>query len=71
MFSIETAIIDEIVRYNKVDCPFILSANFSEDIKEKVNKNLKTFIIYLLFGDYTENLFLQLNFPFTNFKFLI
>lgn len=41
MFSIETAIIDEIVRYNKVDCPFILSANFSEDIKEKVNKNFK------------------------------
>lgn len=41
MFSIETAIIDEIVRYNKVDCPFILSTNFSEDIKEKVNKNFK------------------------------
>lgn len=41
MFSVETAIVDEIVRYNKVDCPFILSANFPEDIKEKVNKNFK------------------------------
>ena len=39
MFSIETAIIDEIVRYNKVDCPFTLSANFQESVKEKVNKN--------------------------------
>lgn len=41
MFSVETAIVDEIVKYNKVDCPFILSSNFSESVKEKVNKDFK------------------------------
>ena len=41
MFSIETAIIDEIVRYNKVDCPFILSANYQEGVKEKVARNFE------------------------------
>ena len=41
MFSVETAIIDEIVRYNKVDCPFTLSANFQESVKEKVNQNFR------------------------------
>ena len=41
MFSVETAIVDEIVRYNKVDCPFVLTSNFPEDVKEKVNKNFK------------------------------
>ena len=41
MFSVETAIVDEIVRYNKVDCPFVLSSNFSESVKEKVDKNFK------------------------------
>lgn len=41
MFSIETAIVDEIVKYNKVDCPFILSENFSESVKEKVSQNFK------------------------------
>lgn len=41
MFSVETAIVDEIVRYNKVDCPFVLSANFTESLKEKVDKNFK------------------------------
>lgn len=41
MFSVETAIVDEIVRYNKVDCPFVLSSNFSESVKEKVDKNFR------------------------------
>ena len=41
MFSIETAIVDEIVRYNKVDCPFILSANSQETVKERVARNFK------------------------------
>ena len=41
MFSVETAIVDEIVKYNKVDCPFVLSSNFSESVKEKVDKNFK------------------------------
>lgn len=41
MFSVETAIVDEIVRYNKVDCPFILSANHQDPLKVIVDRNFK------------------------------
>lgn len=41
MFSIETAIADEIVKYNKVDCPFVFSLNPPKNIKEKVAQNFR------------------------------
>ena len=41
MFSIETAIVDEIVRYNKVDCPFTLSSDTKEALKVTVDRSFK------------------------------
>ena len=41
MFSIETAIIDEIVRYNKIDCPFTLAGYTKEALKVAVDRNFK------------------------------
>lgn len=41
MFSIETAIVDEIVRYNKVDCPFVLSSSTKESLKTEVDRNFR------------------------------
>lgn len=41
MFSVETAIVDEIVRYNKVDCPFTLSSYTKEALKVAVDRNFK------------------------------
>ena len=68
MFSIETAIVDEIVRYNKVDCPFTLSSDTKEALKVTVDRR---FIIFRFFGGYIKQLFLQQTFPLINFKFLI
>ena len=41
MFSVETAIIDEIVKYNKIDCPFILSSSTKESLKTAVDRNFR------------------------------
>ena len=41
MFDVETAIIDEIVKYNKIDCPFILSSSIKESLKTAVDRNFR------------------------------
>lgn len=43
MFDVSQAIIDEIIRYNKIDCPFTLSESSSEiGLRTAVDKDFKS-----------------------------
>lgn len=68
MFSIETAIVDEIVRYNKVDCPFTLTGFLEDSLKAAVSQNFRNSYNLPLLWRLHKGAFSTESFPVYNFQ---